>query len=143
MTSIEASHDEDDRAIRELEREYDVAWNRSDVAHLASLYCRDAIVVNPLGEVARGQPAIRAALEAFFQGAARGSRHYTRISTISHVDDRVAVVDGEARLEGIRGISSESAVSHVFTDIVLRDGTRWLLAHTRAYVFATFPSSTA
>ena len=144
MMSIDAGHDEDDLAIRELERDYDTAWNRGDVAYLASLYHRDAIVVNPLGETARGQFAIRAALEVFLQGAARHSQHSTSISRISHVGDRVAVVDGEARLEGVHGATaSDSAVSHAFTDIVLMDGTRWVLVHTRAYVFLRSPSNTA
>jgi uncharacterized protein (TIGR02246 family) len=139
MTSLDADHDDDLRAIHELEREYDAAWNRGDAAYLASLYHREAVVVNPLGEVSRGQGAIRAALEAFLLGAARDSKHFSSVTRISRVGDHVAVVDGEARLEGILIAGSQSTVAHSFTDIVVKDGPRWVLAHTRAYVFATSP----
>ena len=143
MTSSDADHDEDRLAIQELEREYDEGWNRGDAAYLASLYHREAVVVNPLGEVSRGQDAIRAALEAFLLGAARNSRHFSTVSRISRVADRVVIVDGEARLEGILSAGLRSTVFHSFTDIVVKEGQRWIIAHTRAYVFAPPQSNTA
>jgi uncharacterized protein (TIGR02246 family) len=122
-------------ALRRLEGEYDAAWNRGDVPVLVSLYEASAIVVNPLGEIARGHSAIRAALEAFLTGPAIGSRHTSTITNIAHVCGTVAIVDGEARLEGLPGRESEPII-HRFTDVIVKNDTGWLIAHTRSYVFA-------
>jgi uncharacterized protein (TIGR02246 family) len=137
MTIHHQVHAEHDAAIRALEGEYDAAWNRGDVVRLGALYHGNAVVINPLGEVALGRPAIQAALRTFLQGVGRGSRHSTTVARISYVSDDVAVVDGEAHLEGARHLSS-GTISHVFTDIVVRDGGRWFLVHTRAYVYASW-----
>ena len=134
MSSSEA-HDDGDGAIRRVEREYDAAWNRGDVAGLVSLYQEDAVVVNPLGEIARGRSAIHAALEEFLDGPAKGSKHTTRITDIAHVQSTVAIVDGEAHLAGLHGGESEPTL-HRFTDVFVRTDTGWFIAHTRAYLFA-------
>jgi uncharacterized protein (TIGR02246 family) len=134
MSGVEA-HDDGDEGIQRVEREYDAAWNRGDVAGLVSLYQVHAVVVNPLGEIARGHAAIRAALEGFLGGAARGSRHTTRITDIARVGSSVAIVDGEARLDGLNGGESEP-ILHRYTDVVVKTDTGWVIAHTRGYVFA-------
>jgi uncharacterized protein (TIGR02246 family) len=143
MTSSDADHEHDEVAILKLERDYDEAWNLGDVTRLASLYRPDAVVVNPLGERSNGRDAIREMLEAFITGPGRGSRHTSRISAIVFVQETIAVVDGEARLEGLGGSFLEPVVTHAFTDIVAKDPKGWSLAQTRAYVFATHSPVTA
>jgi uncharacterized protein (TIGR02246 family) len=143
MTGTDAGRERDDIDIRQLERDYDDAWNSGDLSRLASLYTPGDAVVNPLGERAHGREAIRASLEAFLTGPGRGSRHSSHVATISYVQETVAVVDGEARLEGVGGSFPNPVVTHVFTDIVVKEQQGWSLAQTRAYVFATLPFDTA
>ena len=140
MLSSGAQYDGND-AIRRVARDYDAAWNRADVSALVSLYLVRAVVVNPLGETARGQSAIRAGLEAFLSGPAKGSTHTSTITDVAHIESTVAVVDGLARLDGLRGESP--SLAHHFTDIVVKTDTGWRIAHTRAYVFAESRSVTA
>jgi uncharacterized protein (TIGR02246 family) len=142
MTHSAADHASDDIAIRRLESEYDDAWNAGDIRRLTSLYRPDAVVVNPLGERAQGHRAISAALETFLTGPGRGSRHSSRVHAISYLQEAVAVVDGEARLEGLGAPFSERVATHAFTDILVKElRGRWAIAQTRAYVFASREAS--
>ena len=144
MTNSAADYTSDDIAIRRLERDYDDAWNAGDIPRLTALYRPEAVVVNPLGERAQGQGAISAALETFLTGPGRGSRHSSSVHAISYLQETVAVVDGEARLEGLGTRFSESVATHAFTDILVREQHGgWLLAQTRAYVFASYEPGTA
>jgi uncharacterized protein (TIGR02246 family) len=135
MTSSDADHEQDEVAILQLERDYDVAWNLGDVTRLALLYRPDAVVVNPLGERTSGRDAIREVLTAFITGPGRGSRHTSRVAAIAYIHDTIAVVDGEARLEGLGDSFPEPFVTHAFTDIVVKTPQGWFLSQTRAYVF--------
>ena len=132
-----------DADIRALEAEYDAAWNRGDIARIVGLYHSNAVVINPLGEVAVGRAAIQAALEGFLNGVARGSRHSTAVVSISYVREDVAVVDGEAQLQGVRNEALTPTMLHRFTDIVVREEGRWFLSHTRAYVYTTQRKTTS
>ena len=127
--------DLDDIAIRKVESGYDAAWNRGDLSRLLSLFEPNAVIINPLGEVAQGRDAIERALGGFLRGPAMGSRHSSTIRAIARVCSNVAVVDGDAHIEGLRDGWSPS-LTHPFTDVMVRTEAGWLIAHTRAYVFA-------
>jgi uncharacterized protein (TIGR02246 family) len=117
-------------AIRTAEANYDAAWNAGDLRSLLACFTEDAVLVNPRGEVAVGEGEICERLVSFLRGEARGSRHVSHVTRISFVTPEVAVVDGEALLEGGAGFIH---MRHRFTDILVRRGDRWLLAHVRAY----------
>lgn len=134
------TREQDTSAIRHLEQAYDAAWNAGDVRALVALFSSDAVVVNPLGKIARGQAEIQRVLEQVLAGAARGSRHASIVSSISFVTDEVAIVDGEARLEGLSEAELRQSVSvHNFTDMMVKVSGKWAIAHVRAYVFASSP----
>ena len=143
MKSSDPERKQDEIAILQLERDYDAAWNMGDVVRLASLYRPDAVVVNPVGERASGRDAIREALESFLTGPGRGSRHTSRVSAIAFIQKTTAVVDGEARLEGLGDGVPDRVFTHAFTDIVVKHPQGWSLSQTRAYVFTTPPPGTA
>jgi hypothetical protein len=63
--------------------------------------------------------------------------------SISYVREDVAVVDGEAQLQGVRNEALTPTMLHRFTDIVVREEGRWFLAHTRAYVYTTQRKTTS
>jgi uncharacterized protein (TIGR02246 family) len=127
--------DEDD--IRALEKAYDSAWNAGDVTSLVAALTPDAVLVNPMGKRAQGQAEVRRMLAEFLRGAGKGSRHKSAVLGIEFIGDNIAVVDGEATLEGTTGISDASATPfvHRFTDVVVKRGGVWKVAHVRAYVF--------
>jgi uncharacterized protein (TIGR02246 family) len=56
---------EDDRAIRKVLADYDVAWNTHDMKAMGALFREDAEFINVVGMHWRGRPAIVAAHEAF------------------------------------------------------------------------------
>jgi uncharacterized protein (TIGR02246 family) len=131
------TREQDEAAIRRIEQAYDRAWNAADVPALMALMAPAAVVVNPIGEVATGHVEIRRVLTEFLSGPAHGSTHASIIAAIHFVTEDVAIVDGEARLEGVRTSEpSPSSVVHRFTDVLVRTDGRWSIAQVRAYVFA-------
>jgi uncharacterized protein (TIGR02246 family) len=112
------------------EAAYDSAWNAGDVDGLVACFADDAVLVNPRGEIAVGAEEIRARLSSFLHGDAKGSRHTSRAVRVSFVSPDVAVVDGEASVNGAAALGD---LSHRFTDILVRQGGCWKIAHVRAY----------
>jgi uncharacterized protein (TIGR02246 family) len=117
--------------VRALEAAYDEAWNRADAEGLAAALSDDAIVVNPRGEVANGRAEFEGIMTRMFSGPFAGSTHESEIARIHFVTADVAVVDGEARVSGVRGESSP--ITHAFTDVVVRRSGRWVIVALRAY----------
>ena len=113
-----------------MEAAYDRAWCAGDIEALMECFSRDAVVVNPRGEVAVGEDAIRQVVGSFLRREAAGSRHESQLERVSFVGDDVAVVDGWVE---IAGGSLGSPIQHRFTDILVRERRRWLLLHVRAY----------
>ena len=119
--------------VRAVEDTYDRAWCDGDLDALLECFSRDAVLVNPRGEVTVGYDAIQLALLAFLAGEAKGSRHHSRIDRVTFVREDVAVVDGEATLT-LQGPGGN--FNHPFTDVIVRNGEgRWVIQHVRAYVY--------
>jgi hypothetical protein len=59
------------------------------------------VLVSPHNEVASGRDEARQFLTAFLDGPARKSKHTSRILRVSFITDDVAIVDGEAVIEGV------------------------------------------
>jgi uncharacterized protein (TIGR02246 family) len=133
--------EKDEVAIRALEEAYDAAWNAGDVRSLVAAFTPDAVVVNPMGKRAQGQDEISRVLAEFLGGAAKGSWHTSVVLGIEFIGDDVALVDGEARLEGLRGTGEAKAppLVHRFTDLVVKSGGAWKVAQVRAYIFIPSP----
>ena len=141
-TSTPEDHARDEAAIRALEAAYDASWNAGDVRSLVAAFAPEAVVVNPLGQVARGQAEIERVMHAFLSGPARGSTHNSTVFRVEFVTDDVAVVDGEATLERLAGPDGAPSppLVHRFTDVVVRQDDAWLLAQVRAYVLMPAPA---
>jgi uncharacterized protein (TIGR02246 family) len=127
---------EDEVAIRALEEAYDSAWNAGDVRSLVAAFTPDAVIVNPMGKRAQGQAEIGRMLGEFLGGAAQGSRHKSVVLGIEFIGDGVALVDGEAKLEGMTGTGGVKAAPlvHRFSDLVVKTGGAWKVAQVRAYI---------
>jgi len=134
--------EQDEAAVRAVEQAYDAAWNAADVDALVALLSPDAMVVTPFGDVARGRAEIQHLLQQFLAGPGRGSHHISLVWGIAFVTDNVAVVDAEARIEGLIGPDApQSSLVHKFTDILVKKDGKWRIAHVRAYVFSTPPAN--
>ena len=120
--------------IRKTEAAYDHAWQEGDVEGIVTCLTNDAVLISPRGEVACGHQEIRNLLGEFLGGTAKGSTHTGRIIRINFVTDDVAVVDGEALIEGVEFTDLSTLAHHMFTDVLVRSGDIWLIAQIRAYV---------
>jgi uncharacterized protein (TIGR02246 family) len=125
----------DEATIRKLGEAYDLAWNRGDVHALSSSFTSDAVVVSPRGEVITGKTDFEQTISNLFRGSFKGSIHNTTILRIHFLKEDVAVVDGEATLSLLTPREGHSALTHYYTDVMIKEGDTWLIANTRAYVF--------
>lgn len=121
----------DEELIRNREKSYDYAWLQGDIEGVMACFTDDAVIMSPRGDLASGIEQIRNLLNDFLGSEAKSTKHTSSISRISFVNDDVAVVDGEAFIEGAENLSA-SDVHHRFTDILVRNGDVWLIAHIRA-----------
>jgi uncharacterized protein (TIGR02246 family) len=131
----------DEDAVRAVEAAYDEAWNAADVAAMMRLFTADASVVDPTGRRSDGRTGIEGLLAEFLRGQGQGSRHSSKILDVRFASRDVAVVDGEASIEGLKTKDGgdRGALRHRFTDILVATGQGWRIAHVRAYVFMSQP----
>jgi len=122
----------DEELIRKTEAAYDKAWQQEDVEGVVACFTEDAVLISPRGDVAIGKEQIRKLFNDFLGNEAQNTKHTSRITRISFVTDDVAMVDGEALIEGTAELSASDA-HHRFTDILVRSGDDWLIAQIRAY----------
>ena len=131
----------DEAAIRALEAAYDAAWNAADLDALTEPFTADATIVDPFGGVSVGRAEIGSLLADLLKGAGRGSTHAGAILGVRFVSDDVALADGEAAIEGLKGPDGGVVppLVHRFTDVLVRQDGRWRIAQIRAYVFMDGP----
>jgi len=122
----------DEITIHELSEAYDRAWNRGDVQALISHFTLDAIVVNPRGEVTTNKAELAKAITQLFKGLFEDSTHKTEIIRIHFPKKDIAVVDGVATLT-LAHTEKRSDLTHRYTDVMVKEGKRWLISDTRAY----------
>jgi len=131
MKKVNKQHDKE--SVLKVEAAYDQAWQAGDVEGIVACLTKDAVLVSPRGEVACGHKEIRNLIGEFLDGPAKGSTHTGRIIRVNFVTDDVAVLDGEALIEGVEFDDLSSLAHHMFTDILIRSGDVWLIAQIRAY----------
>lgn len=131
MQKAKNLHNEE--SVLRVEAEYDQAWQAGDVEGVVACLKKDAVVITPRGDVACGHQEIRNLFGEFLGGPAKGSTHTSRIIRVNFVTDDVAVLDGEALIEGGEFAAASSLAHHMFTDILVRSGGVWLIAQIRAY----------
>ena len=122
----------DEASIRKTEAAYDLAWQQGDIEGIMVCFTDDAVLISPRGDVATGKEEVRNLLSNFLGSEAKDTKHTSRITRISFVTDDVAVVDGDAFIEGSENLSG-SVKQHRFTDILVRTGNVWLISQIRAY----------
>lgn len=131
MPDKKVNRQTDEELVRKTEAAYDEAWLRGDIDGILSHFTDDALLISPRNDVAVGKAEIRNLFQNLLTGEARNSKHTSRITRINFVSDDVAVVDGVATIEGASNLPA-TLTQHRFTDILVRKGEVWLIAHIRA-----------
>ena len=137
----EASHesgcDTGQAAIRALEAAYDRAWTAGDLAAAMEAFAPGVVVVDPSGGASAGREQMQRFLADLLAGVGRGSTHSSEIMSIHFVTDDVALVDGEAVIEGFSADdgSAMARLRHRFTDVLVIGEGGWLITHVPAHVF--------
>lgn len=141
--TVDTDRTSDELAIRERERAYDAAWTAGDVEGLVGSFTSDAVIVNPYGQVINGVAQIELALRLFLSGEAADTAHSSSVSAVRFVNADVAIVDGEATIQGpaLPGGDPVPPLVHLFTDVLVRRGDSWRISQVRAYTFMRRPGS--
>lgn len=122
----------DEQLIRKTEASYDHAWHEGDIEGLLVCFKEDALIISPRNDIAFGKDQIRKLFSDFLAGDGKNTKHTSRISRINFVTNDVAVVDGEALIDGAENLAA-AVTHHRFTDILVRSGEDWLISQIRAY----------
>jgi uncharacterized protein (TIGR02246 family) len=133
----------DEAIIRENGKAYDEAWNRGDVQALVLHFTLDAIIIDPRGEFTAGKAAFEKVLTQLFSGSFKDSRHETEIIRIHFPKKDVAVVDGKATLIVLKSFEGSRKLTHRYTDVMIKEGDKWLISDTRTYGLIESPKKQA
>ena len=136
MQGVEKSNSKtDEELIRHTESSYDSAWQQGNIESLMACFTDDAKVISPRGDEAFGKEQIRILFTDFLGREGKSTKHTSRITRISFVTIDVAVVDGEAFIEGTENLSA-AVTHHRFIDVLVRNGNTWLISQIRAFAFS-------
>jgi uncharacterized protein (TIGR02246 family) len=130
--STKANRKLDEQLIRKTEASYDSAWQQGNIESLISCFTDEAVLISPRGDEAFGKQQIRNLFTDFLVREGKSTKHTSRITRISFVTNNVAVVDGEALIEGVENLSTAVA-RHRFMDVLVRNGDVWLISQIRAF----------
>ncbi len=127
-----ANRNLDEQLIRKTEASYDSAWQQGNIENLIVCFTEDAVLISPRGDEAFGKQQIRNLFTDFLGREGKSTKHKSRITRISFVSNDVAVVDGEAYIEGAENLST-AVMHHRFIDVLVRKGDVWLISQVRAF----------
>lgn len=122
---------QDDRAIRKVLADYDVAWNTHDMKAMGALFCEDAEFINVVGMHWRGRADIVAAHEAFHKIMFKDVGIKTDGIALRALEADVAIavvtytMDASTTPNGQVIPKHQNKLSYVFTK---RSG-KWKIAH--------------
>lgn len=122
---------EDDRAIRKVLADYDVAWNTHNMKMLNDFFHEDAEFINVVGMHWRGRAAIVAAHEAFHATMFKDVGIKTDAISLRPLDGNVAIavvtysMDASTTPNGQVIPKHQNKLSYVFT----KRAGEWKIAH--------------
>lgn len=124
----------DEKAIRDIEARWEAAWNRHDVAGMASTYAPDADAINLAGEWFQGRDAFQKSLEELHSGKTQGSVWQTERTEIKFLTSEIAIVHVYANSHGDRNPdgSPMSPRRVILTRVDVKRGGKWLIVASQA-----------
>jgi len=124
----------DDRAIRDIETRWEAAWNRHDVAALASDFAPDADVINLAGEWFKGREPFQKSLEDLHSGKVQGSVWKTDDVQIKFLTPEIALVHVSVNSHGDRNPDGTTMPARhaILSRVEVKRGGRWLIVASHA-----------
>ena len=124
----------DEKAIREIEARLEAAWNRHDVAALASDFAPDADVINLAGEWFKGREPFQKSLEDLHSGKVQGSVWKTEDVHVRFLTPEIAVVHVSVNSHGDRNPDGTPMPARhaILSRVEVKRGGRWLIVASHA-----------
>ncbi|HYA44556.1 MAG TPA: SgcJ/EcaC family oxidoreductase [Acidimicrobiales bacterium] len=113
------------------------SWSANDGAAFAALFTEDGSLINPFGERADGQDALRAIYNEYFAGMLKGTTTSIRLTHLRPVDTDHAFADAEQTIYAANG---DVVLALHVVNLLRRDGDDWRLADSRPYAFSPPPA---
>jgi uncharacterized protein (TIGR02246 family) len=124
----------DVKAIRNIEAQWEAAWNRHDIAAMVRLGAPDADWVNLAGQWFQGGDAFAKSLESLHSGKVKSSTWHTEQVQVRFLTPAIAVVhvyfsaSGERNPDG----SLRPPRRGIFTRVEEKRAGRWLIVASQA-----------
>jgi uncharacterized protein (TIGR02246 family) len=134
LVSAQGGSPADERAIRDIETQWETAWNHHDVPAMVRLVAPDADVVNLAGEWFKGREAFAKSLEALHSGKVKESVWKTEETDVKFLTPTIAVVHvyfdtrGELSPDG----SPLPPRRGIYTRVEEKRGDQWLIVASQA-----------
>jgi uncharacterized protein (TIGR02246 family) len=124
----------DEKAIRDIEARWEAAWNRHDVAGMASTYAPDSDAINLAGEWFKGRDAFEKSLEELHSGKTKGSVWHAEETNIKFLTPEIAVVHVYVNSHGDRNPDGSPMAPRrvILTRVEVRRGGQWLIVASQA-----------
>jgi uncharacterized protein (TIGR02246 family) len=120
----------DERALRELHREFLAAYNQGDVKAVAASYTPDGDFVGIRGDAYHGRAAIEARMANYF-ARTKGAKLKSPFGSLRFITPDVAIADRSEELTPT--VEGEPGTLHATVVYVRRHG-KWLQASVRLMV---------
>lgn len=102
------------------------AWNAHDVAAIVDCWTASGNITHPWGTFAAGRDAMTRLLSGEHEGPMRESRWTIDELRIRALSDSTAVVQCDAKLEGVRAPNGKAyELPHRIDAVIARDGDAW------------------
>lgn len=123
----------DDPAIKQLQQKFEKGWKAADPNALAQLFTSDGSLMNPMGEMAKGQDEIRQLFQRHFKTDLKGSTMRTDIDSVSQLGPNLVLADMTQHVEGanVNPMVREHPV-HI-TAVLLKEGNEYKAKAIRAF----------
>jgi uncharacterized protein (TIGR02246 family) len=124
----------DQIAILGIEARWEAAWNRHDVAAMASDFAPDADVINLAGEWFKGREPFRKSLEELHSDKVKGSVWKTEDTQIKFLTPGIAIVHVTVSSHGDRNPDGTPMPARhaILSRVVVKRGGRWLIVASHA-----------
>jgi uncharacterized protein (TIGR02246 family) len=140
-TALVGANPTDEAAIRDIERVWDVGWNKHDPKTMVSVLAEDVDFVNVAGEWFKGREAFQRHMERVHATIFAESTRNTIDTEIRFLTPEIALVHSSARISGDRAAdgSPRSPRNVLMTRVVVKRGGKWVVvaAHNTNVVAAS------
>jgi uncharacterized protein (TIGR02246 family) len=134
MVGAQNGNAADEKAIRDIETQWEKAWNHHDVAAMARLFAPDADVINLAGEWFQGRAAFAKSLEELHSGKVKESVWKTEETHIRFRTPEIAIVHVYFSSHGDRNPDGTPMPPRrgIFTRVEAKRDGRWLIVASQA-----------